>query len=862
LTPAISASVAKVWLRASSDDFPWLTGFLRTIAPHRPIEVAALARRINALDPSRLPRMLDALRWLDAGLADPTPLADAIIEMLAASLPADWEQPQMGWNSYYSGWTKAAPVQAARILAAQYARWFALNPTGHPFDRHAEVGDKLYHVAELATQAPLALVTAILPAMHEAMRRTRREGPAPSKDEIWSFRPGQDGEDGIVHLIDIVRGALGRAAIEAPAEVEQLLEAIEPDRYETSLHLLLETVGANGEMLHPLLSRQLGKPGLFSAGWYKADAHSAARAMAAAMPYLSRADREHCEAMVLAIWPELDQLAQMLKQEGSVRPPSNPKFDYRRHLLDLSGKRQWSILRVIGASRLSPDGAAQLAVFERKFAGQEPELPECISVREIKSPILLEQASRMSDAAWLRAIVKISAPGRRDGDRHHYRGGAGDLARILREVVKQAPDRFIPLLAELPVGSNSAFAVAIVGGVGDAKPSSEQVEQVIAITASHPPALADRHALIWLVRGCEEPWGPLATALVFDIARGDDDDDDYDEDEASESQQATRDREDPEYKRAFELGGQLKGRAISTARGMAFELIGQQSWSSFEQFDHYRKLLGDTVAVAGPLHFHAAFDVFVLSALKHDLACGIDWATRIARTAPDALLSRNGQRIIGWIGERDGMAFATLVEIYLDHPDIRLRAFGALCAAGRRLDDGTWQPLIDTLLGRGRFARAAIAAVAAANFTTTRFGTVATQWLLQFFEDDDEQVRKEATDCFRRLGSEGMRSHSGLFEAYAASRYFKTNHNYFLFQLKEAPAALDETTLDLVGKTIAALDDEDRALGNHDLHYAGDLLLRIYASNLGNAARISRTLDLIDRLVELGLLEPSKLDQQ
>jgi hypothetical protein len=394
-----------------------------------------------------------------------------------------------------------------------------------------------------------------------------------------------------------------------------------------------------------------------------------------------------------------------------------------------------------------------------------------------------------------------------------------------------------------------------VGGISDAKPTAEQTEQILEIVDRHAPAHVDLRTLMWLVRGCEELWGPRAEALLAKIAR-----DGGDESGVGEITYGNKDREQPDWKRALELGGELSTKAINSARGIALALIGGRAWSSPEQFARYRSLLDEVVGAPAEPHIHAAFDRLILSGLKHDLACGIDWTLRIARVAPEALLAGNGQRILGWIGERDTVAFAELAGIFLTHEDVRMRAFAALIIAQRRLDDAEWQPLIDTLLESGRESRAAIAAVAAANFKTTRFGSIATQWLLHFFDDEDELVRKEATDCFRRMGAEGMRTHAGLFEAYAGSRHFSTGGNYFLFQLKDAPAALDEMTLGLLEKALGATTDEARAARSHDLHYAGDLLLRVYASNLDSPERIARTLDLIDQLVELGLIEPAKLD--
>src|SRR3546814_5806179 len=82
------------------------------------------------------------------------------------------------------------------------------------------------------------------------------------------------------------------------------------------------------------------------------------------------------------------------------------------------------------------------------------------------------------------------------------------------------------------------------------------------------------------------------------------------------------------------------------------------------------------------------------------------------------------------------------------------------------------------LLESGANYRSAAAAVAAANFESVRFGTTCTDWLIRLFDDEDETVRHEASDCFRRMRTSDIASHAGLFEAYVASRYFERSEEH------------------------------------------------------------------------------------
>src|SRR3546814_8113789 len=113
---------------------------------------------------------------------------------------------------------------------------------------------------------------------------------------------------------------------------------------------------------------------------------------------------------------------------------------------------------------------------------------------------------------------------------------------------------------------------------------------------------------------------------------------------------------------------------------------------------------------------------------------------------------------------------------------VLFRSCAALAVFQHRLDDPEWLPLAQNLLESGANYRSAAAAVAAANFESVRFGTTCTDWLIRLFDDEDETVRHEASDCFRRMRTSDIASHAGLFDAYVAYRYFRSEEHTFELQ--------------------------------------------------------------------------------
>src|SRR3546814_4097228 len=145
--------------------FPYTTlfrslGFLRSVAPRAPHEVAALIDDFLERRPDRVRDVYGTLRFIDPK-ADARPLADSLIAALNRSAPEDWENGGNDWDDYYASWIKFAPQDAARIFGAQLGRWFRLNPEGHPFKRRYESAGSAMHRAEEHT-------TEIHPQMHSS----------------------------------------------------------------------------------------------------------------------------------------------------------------------------------------------------------------------------------------------------------------------------------------------------------------------------------------------------------------------------------------------------------------------------------------------------------------------------------------------------------------------------------------------------------------------------------------------------------------------------------------------------------------------------------------------------------------------
>jgi anti-anti-sigma regulatory factor len=850
--------VLDTWLTCDGEDLTWSLGFLRSVAPLAPDEVSKLIDDFLERRPDRARDVLGAFRFFDPKTGA-TPLADTLIAALSRVLPEDWDNGGKGWDNYYGSWIKTAPKEAARILGAQLGCWFRLNSEGHPFRHDYEDGGISAHrLSELAKAAPLPFLEHLLPFMRLAMERSVEGEERPVNDSIWNWRRWDRSDVRSVDLLDVIRGSLAEVARGDPPAAMRMLRALEPESYITSLHLLLETVAADPAALRDLLVEQLYNPGLFKAGWYNADGHSAGLAMAAAFPWLTGEERGRSEAVILALQPEIEYARRGLAREASEADGPRPGRKTRGYAiccLNDSGKCQWSVLLQIGANQLSPRAAKRLVELGRKFKGQKPEQPDGIRGGTVRSPIDRDRTKLMNDAAWLSAIAKFSVRRERllwgeDG----LRGGAMELSGELRECAKTAPERFLKLLWRLPEATHKDFARGIIAGIAEGKPDADMIERVLEAVDANPAARPDDCPLIWMIRACVGPLGPRAEALLLRVATGDDNSTGI-----GESNRGER-TEEPCWKRALALGATLNGKAINSARGSALEILGSLCWDSNTAFENYRSTIDMIIGTPAAEHIHSALGGLLMSALKHQRKQGVDWVLRTARACPQALYTHYGHQIVAWIADLDVESFAQLFNLYLTSEDPLARGFGALALFQRCLGDPIWLPLAENLIDTDAGFRSAAAAVAAANFESARFGTTCSGWLVRLFNDEDRSVRHEASDCFRRMKTSDISEHAGLFEAYVASRYFETDRTYFLHRLEHAPPRLDELVLKLLEDAISRSAGGGHDSRSYELHQIGELVLKLYASNIDDPGRQKRALDLIDRLVEQGLMEMRKLE--
>jgi hypothetical protein len=849
--------IVSEWLNGSPEAQRWALAYLRSVADAHGEPVAMIVNAYLDKQPQQAGTVLDQLHWLS-----PKKPAPAIAEVLIRALGMIHDPAQLSRGGemfeLHASWVEHAPVDASRLLGASLEAWYRLIPEGMPFKPALENGTgAFYHLVELAKARPLEALQALLPAMRQAMTRMSGEDGPPYQDRVWYWRRRDRDEHASIEVLDVVRDALRQVAINQTGGVEPLFAMIDPANQITALHLMLETIAANGKALAPLLIAQVDHPALFKAGWEGAPAYSAAKAITAAWDWLPSEAKAKFERRVLRLWPEFDDAKWALSLRDSEQNSLNRTPQQIRvmalHYLRLSGLRQWSVLRLIGDERLSPTAANRLRFLARKFARAQPERPDGIRSGSVLSPIAPDRAAHMSDAAWLTAFARVGAEGGREWAGGGFRGGAYELGHVLQAKVKDDPERFLSLLEKVPADANPAFANAIAMGISESAPPPERTERLFELLEKGAPRPSDR-TLIWLVRATNGEKGPRTLDFILQLAS-------TGEVDSGVEQRVEGKNEKPQsdFRRAANLGSFLDSRAMNSARGAALQEIGALSWSSLEKFKQFGPVIDPFIGSDMPDFLHAAIAPILLAALKHDLEIASDWISRTAKASLTALFNGNGRRAVLWLDSKAPKIASPILEVLISSRDSLEQAIGALLVTQRSLEDDRWTPVVDQLIEVGPTQRAAIAEVAASYVADSTHADRATSWLVRFFDDEDEGVRTTALDCFRRINPERMAAHVRLYEAYVKSKYFNLERTYFLHQLGKASAGMDEIVLGLIEKVVAMAQGRKDDLGT-SLYQIWDPLLRIYASCGDDTARLARCLDVIDDLVVLDVYDSGKLN--
>jgi len=183
-----------------------------------------------------------------------------------------------------------------------------------------------------------------------------------------------------------------------------------------------------------------------------------------------------------------------------------------------------------------------------------------------------------------------------------------------------------------------------------------------------------------------------------------------------------------------------------------------------------------------------------------------------------------------------------------------MRIIGAWHVFWHSFQDPAYVSQADQLIEKGVVYRRLFADVAS-QVITEAFSERAELQLIRFFDDDDEQVRRQAGNVFHKIEVSEFTKFSRISQAYLASRAFDDESFAFFHALKNATCNVQDLVISAAEKIVAGLQTNDKTGRSRDLdlHQLRDLLKQEYAISESDPELRRKLLNVIDVMLEMEL---------
>jgi hypothetical protein len=530
-------------------------------------------------------------------------------------------------------------------------------------------------------------------------------------------------------------------------------------------------------------------------------------------------------------------------------------YNYIRKYAGVNGLRwrgidQLHLLQSVPRELLTEKGERGLRELERKFPGERAsDSPSTMRGGFVGPPILEEQARKMSDSAWLRAMAKYNG-----GVRHKdfLKGGAYELGGVLVSLTKEDPERFYRLALNMPNDVDDSYVRAIMNGLAESSAPSELLFEVIRRFAPHPDRDV-RRVIGWVLekRARRDGLPEDMIALLEEYVRG----------PAGEDEEGwIRQDERGEARRHDGLNSGPYISYLNSDRGAAFRAVmraldAKGGDAKARKWEMIEFAAGDdsTAIKAGAIEE-------LLYMLHEDRERAIAAFERLMDGDPALLRSHFTQEFLRYGLYRHYERVRPYIVDLMngDHESLQQRGAELACIAAispAPPDSGEGRGDADalaesTITGPAAWRRGA-AHVFASN-VTTEVSARCVEALRRLMDDGDKEVRQFINGVFHRLRDEHFLLLRELIEAFAESRPLSQETHWFTDFLWEHGVIDPSLSLSVVERLLA---NEGREVEEHAFKITGGeelvrLVLRIYTDPSAAALR-GRAMDIFDRLMDV-----------
>ena len=660
--------------------------------------------------------------------------------------------------------------------------------------------------AKSAANAPAEFVRHVLPAVLEVVDAALIDDEAPKRDAVWSIltkteHPG--GEDAC--MLGLANALAALASEDAVSLRHVVADLRRRDTYIANYLLLTLYGGAPARYADEAVSLLCDEPWRFKCGFSDSPNWCAMKLIRAIVPHCASCKRMRLETVIMGYLSPFERT-----RDG---------FKYKQ-----IGSTRFDLLSAIPAELRSTSANSHFEELARKF-GQPAGKPRGIEGGMVVSPIGQSATDKMTDDQWLRAIDKYRSGHREHASDDPLKGGALELARVLRARVEEDPYRFARLGLRFSESANPCYIEHTLMGLKNAEVSSDLKLQVCgkAFTESFPHcgmAIADvlggitdrlpDHAIRMLDRLATEHGDPAREAWREDAGGG----------------------------RAY-YNAEIHTNGINTTRGRAAVAVQSLILGDAAYVERFRatieRMIQDRSAavlscVAGTLR----------AVTLHDPELGISLFLRMNLAEERLLATPHVTEMIRGSLRLSFPELRPLVEHMVRSSEPEVCEVGARLASLAVLENKSATYLVDEALHSDSAHRLGVAQVASANITVPECRAWCEAKLAVLFNDSDAGVRSEAASCFSRLrDDEALDTYGDLIAAFCMSAAFESGSFWLVDALEKSLGRLPGMTCMVCERS---LDH-----GTREAFAVVKLIFRTYQQHQ-NDEWAARSLNLIDRL--------------
>ncbi|MCY3770947.1 MAG: hypothetical protein OXG98_02845 [Gemmatimonadetes bacterium] len=510
---------------------------------------------------------------------------------------------------------------------------------------------------------------------------------------------------------------------------------------------------------------------------------------------------------------------------------------YRRRA---RGYASYCLLSAIPEKLRSEHGQVRFRELERKFGNMKIPPPQKIETGFVRSPIDDATAERMTDAQWLRDIERYDSDKVPFDREDPFKGGATQLAVMLRSYVKKHPERFARLCLRFPADTNPVYLENVLIGLSETSAPTEFTLDVCRRAFSES---TDRlgGSIADLLGSIEEPLPDDVIQMLDWLAT-----------------------ESTGLDFGLLIGGQggdsgevdLVTKGVNTTRGRAALAIGkliQRDSLCVHRFQSTLEKL--TIDQSSAVRTCVASTVLTISAYDRELASRL-FLRLIEPCVSDVddhglLATPDVETFINY-GLRDG--FERLVSV-IEH---MLRSeLPQVATAGARLAGlavlyryENADILVEEALRGSPAQRLGLAQVAAKNIGHRECEKWSEHHLIRFFDDPDIEVRREAAICFDNLEGRPLEHFEELIGRFCESAAFRECSWSIFSAIEKSSHRVPGITYAIYAKLLGMYRGEGQIQNPPnpiDMYTVSNLILRTYHQHQQDEWS-AKCLDLIDRL--------------